>query len=209
MHQEFPWMADLRRERRVGDHEIESSDRIAVNESGLGQTVAVSDDSHWLAIDDHVHPGQAGQAAVQLLAEHVYFASRFLRHLEKERASAAGGIVNRNRTACLHALDPNDLRNNPRNHRVSAEFAKTTTLVPHEVREEPLERFRGICSVFRKLEIQTLEDADEVGKAVYHFPPRAQLVGVVEIRKIVMRQLVVSIDQRSNDPLIDLRADTD
>ena len=75
----------------------------------------------------------------------------------------------------------------------------------------PSNRFAGIAedvvavgAVLREIERLVLEDGDEIGEPLDHFPAAAELRGVVEIGQVGE---LVGIGQRGDDALVDLVAD--
>jgi hypothetical protein len=56
--------------------------------------------------------------------------------------------------------------------------------VPHQILVGVAENVVVIRAVLRKIEFRFLENADEVGESIHHRLPLAELVRIVEIRKV-------------------------
>jgi hypothetical protein len=78
--------------------------------------------------------------------------------------------------------------------------------VPHEVLVGIAEDVIVLGAVFREIQLRLLEDADEVGEAVHHRLPLAQLVRIVEIWKVAAGETGIGVDQRMDDLGVNLVA---
>ena len=79
--------------------------------------------------------------------------------------------------------------------------------VPHQVLVGVAEDVVVLGAVLREVELGLLEDADQVGQALHHRLPFAELVRVVEVGEVAAGQPRVGVDQRLDDLRVDLVAD--
>ena len=56
--------------------------------------------------------------------------------------------------------------------------------VPHEILVSIAQDVVVLSAVFREIQLGVLEDADEVGEALHHRLPLAELVRVIEVGKV-------------------------
>jgi hypothetical protein len=83
----------LHRERRVGNHVVVGAQLLAVLELWRGQRVALLDVRGREVVQDHVHAREAGGGHIHFLPFEGDLLAGLGRHLEQERARAAGGVV--------------------------------------------------------------------------------------------------------------------
>jgi hypothetical protein len=79
--------------------------------------------------------------------------------------------------------------------------------MPHKVFVVVTQNVVVIGAVLREVEIGVFEDGDQVGKPFDPFVALAELVRIVEVRKIGAGQSFVGLDKRLNDPRVDQIAD--
>ena len=79
--------------------------------------------------------------------------------------------------------------------------------MPHQVLVGVAQDVVVIGAVLRKIECRAGEDVDQVRQPLHHLVPLAELVRVVEIGEVAMRQTRVGLHKRGDDLHIDSVAD--
>ena len=162
-------------------------------------------------MQDHVHARQACGGDVHLLAFQGDVRAGLGRHLEQQRARAAGGVVGGGGRPGVARRDADHLGNDAADlgRRVELALALATLggKVAHQVLVGVPQDVVVLGAVLREVELGLLEDADQVGQPLHHGRAFAQLVGVIEVREIAAGQAAVGVNQRLDDLGVDLVAD--
>jgi hypothetical protein len=129
-------------------------------------------------------------------------------HLQKQRARAAGGVVDGRGGAGFRLPDAEDLRDDAADlgGRVELALALATVNgeVPHQVLVGVAEDVVAVGAVLGEIEGLVLEDGDQVGEPLHHLLATAELGGVVEIGEVGE---LVGTGQRGDDVFVDPVAD--
>ena len=186
---------------------IKGLERVAVLELRIGQRVALHDERGGVVVQDHVHAGEAAGGAVLLLPVEGDRGAGFVRHLQQQRAGAAGRVVDGGGGAGFRVVNAENLRDDAADFggRVELTFALAALgrEVPHQVFIGVAEDVVAVGAVLREIERLVLEYGDEIGEPLDHLLADAELGGVVEVRHVGE---FIGVGQRSDDFLIDLVA---
>ena len=71
-------------EGRIGDHVVESLERVAVRELGIGQRIALHDERRGVVVQDHVHARQTAGGSVLFLAVKGDLGAGLIGHLQQQ-----------------------------------------------------------------------------------------------------------------------------
>ena len=197
------------REGRVGHHEVEGLQGVALRPLWRGQRVALPDFGGGGVVQDHVHLGERGGGVVYLLPVDGHAAGGLGGGLEQQRAGAAGRVEDGLRRV-LGTPDADDAGHDPRHLGGGVELplalARLGGEVPHQVLVGVAQQVVALGVVLAEVQRRVGEDADQIAQAVHHLLALAQLVGVVEVGERDHAHQVIGLGQPGND-LVHLVAD--
>ena len=198
-------------EWRIGDHVVEGLEGVAVLVFRIGERVARLDDCGGVVVQIHVHAGKAAGCRVLLLPVECHLGFGFVGDLQQKRAGTAGRVIYGGVAGGLGLTDTDDLRHD------AADFGGRIELplalaafgreVAHQVFVGIAQNVIAIGPVLREVERRVLECGDEIGEAVHLLLATAELAVIIEVGEIGLRQLLVLVDQRGDDLLVDQIAD--
>jgi len=201
----------LRREGRIGDHEVEGLDLgIGRLELRLRDDVALRDLGILAAMHDHVHLGETASRDVELLT------------IDRERdVSGIGGLQEQGSRSARWVVDGlpgaggavnachsgNDSRNFGRRIELTLALAGLRREVPHQVFIGVAEDVVPIGAIPAEVQLFTAEDVDESRQRRHHLWAAAEFLGVVEVGAVDDVLEVVRLrdtGDRGVDPLADV-----
>src|SRR5262249_25556818 len=137
---------------------------------------------------DGIHAGETGGGHVLFLAFQRDMFARFGSDLQQERAGTAGWVVGGGGGAGVCRGDADDLGNDAaylgRRVDLALALAAFGSEVAHEVFVGVAEDVVVLGAVLGEVQLGLSEDRDQVGEALYPGRAVAELVGVVEVRKV-------------------------
>src|SRR5882762_6672169 len=74
----------LVRKGRIGDDVVEGLERVAILELGIGNCVALHDESGWVVVQNHVHASKTASSSILFLPIEGDFGDSRIAHLEQQ-----------------------------------------------------------------------------------------------------------------------------
>ena len=200
-------------EWRIGDDVVVGAEPFAVEEPRLHQRALAAGGNigGGEVVQDHVHAGETRGGAVLLLPLQRDVLAGLSRHLQQQRAGAAGRIVGRGRGDGVLGRNADHLGDDAADFGGGVELALALAALrgemPHQVFVGVAKDVVVLGAILGEIERGILENGDQVAQALDPRLTVAKLVRVIEVGEVAAGKAGVGVDQRLDDLRVDLVAD--